>query len=1087
MINFRILYYKYCNICGNPHTTEDCSLLQNVEIIPDTVTLSRARLTLPGGLEIIDLADGSTSVIAKNQFKRGAQFGPMIARLTTEFDITASFPLKMFSEDMEGNNDCQFLDTSDENLCNWMSLVPAATCLEEQNLICFQMKNEVYFLLVKDVEPGEQLRVWYAPHYGTQMSAKQLGSSLSNQQVFPMDIEDPIVISTDPCPIPEEIKKRKKKRSVANPLSINSSPELRELLASKLPSTILGAKDPKSEWECLKCGFKSESLPEYAKHLLSHREVLEPYKCCACQNVLSSRLALKRHALRCKSKSNGGTENAETGSAGITSSVVDELDKTVVESNADHIDGYDKAQLNHSDMSNVLDSLTDSTSMKKLLLADSSRLIPCSDKELPFNKEYDTLLDSLTDFRPNSSNMMSDPNYSCEIPLKNKPNTEESAGICNERLSVTAQHSKEMVADNPPILGLGDEIVFQDIKSYTDIEVDKNTGFNNKMIFDSHHTDQQLLQDNGITLKTCDKPDKTDESVDPNDLDLDLLCGGTLDVTEADKERLVDNLIKDSEERLNTSENICISTGNNENAAVTSSINSGENPSQFQIKLENNPFEEIDLTLEFDGPDEQIIADKKLEKQINKSYSCEICNKKFSEASYLYRHFKSHTGEFTCVVCLRVFSRKETLENHMCTSVRVFQCKLCTIVFKTKRDLAKHKKQHHNEQASNNEESWSKLNFRKNLENPAQLPPSGAETNNLETLTRREYVCEQCGSTYKSLRGLTYHRLSRHSERNFTCYICDKKFHRKSILDAHVDTHLKLKKSCPICKTVLSGKKALSNHIRRQTCGTRYKCLDCGKAFPQKSFLLIHKRTEHPDNEKPDDRQQSVQKSTGTQSNADEQPTLKSSDNQQLQTKNKSGNRRKKSRNRNEEYICRYCDTILNNRNSLERHLRVKHQDSREEWSTTEVLDSMRVVIEEVATTHPVAPFPVTTTHQANQEPIPSVNTENNVVTIDLDAAAIQPSTSDTAENLPNATANQLCTLDYEFTLKTDNTNEEPEAIGYQQLTQPLNAAELFQLEDNTPTLILEDGTVVQSQIPLDKELFYLVLAPEHETIFSIE
>jgi hypothetical protein len=47
-------------------------------------------------------------------------------------------------------------------------------------------------------------------------------------------------------------------------------------------------------------------------------------------------------------------------------------------------------------------------------------------------------------------------------------------------------------------------------------------------------------------------------------------------------------------------------------------------------------------------------------------YNCDICNKEFHKADYLYRHLRKHTGEFTCVSCLAVFARKESLTNHPC-------------------------------------------------------------------------------------------------------------------------------------------------------------------------------------------------------------------------------------------------------------------------------------------------------------------------------------------------------------------------------------------------------------------------------------
>lgn len=51
---------------------------------------------------------------------------------------TVTFPLKIFSDSHEELSEC-YLDTCDENECNWMMFVAAATSFEEQNLICYQV------------------------------------------------------------------------------------------------------------------------------------------------------------------------------------------------------------------------------------------------------------------------------------------------------------------------------------------------------------------------------------------------------------------------------------------------------------------------------------------------------------------------------------------------------------------------------------------------------------------------------------------------------------------------------------------------------------------------------------------------------------------------------------------------------------------------------------------------------------------------------------------------------------------------------------------------------------------------------------
>lgn len=79
-------------------------------------------------------------------------------------------------------------------------------------------------------------------------------------------------------------------------------------------------------------------------------------------------------------------------------------------------------------------------------------------------------------------------------------------------------------------------------------------------------------------------------------------------------------------------------------------------------------------------------------------YNCDICNKEFHKADYLYRHLRKHTGEFTCVSCLAVFARKESLMNHSCFAdasgtnedAAALTCPYCQKKFLVKRLLKRH-------------------------------------------------------------------------------------------------------------------------------------------------------------------------------------------------------------------------------------------------------------------------------------------------------------------------------------------------------------------------------------------------------------
>lgn len=48
----------------------------------------------------------------------------------------------------------------------------------------FQDSHDIYFVSLRDIEPGEQLRVWYSQQYGAKMKAKPLLSKKTKTKDF---------------------------------------------------------------------------------------------------------------------------------------------------------------------------------------------------------------------------------------------------------------------------------------------------------------------------------------------------------------------------------------------------------------------------------------------------------------------------------------------------------------------------------------------------------------------------------------------------------------------------------------------------------------------------------------------------------------------------------------------------------------------------------------------------------------------------------------------------------------------------------------------------------------------------------------
>lgn len=48
---------------------------------------------------------------------------------------------------------------------NWMSLVKCARFPDEQNLIAVQVEAQIFYDACKDIQPGQELLVWYGDCY----------------------------------------------------------------------------------------------------------------------------------------------------------------------------------------------------------------------------------------------------------------------------------------------------------------------------------------------------------------------------------------------------------------------------------------------------------------------------------------------------------------------------------------------------------------------------------------------------------------------------------------------------------------------------------------------------------------------------------------------------------------------------------------------------------------------------------------------------------------------------------------------------------------------------------------------------------
>ena len=135
----------------------------------------------------------------------------------------------------------------------------------------------------------------------------------------------------------------------------------------------------------------------------------------------------------------------------------------------------------------------------------------------------------------------------------------------------------------------------------------------------------------------------------------------------------------------------------------------------------------------------------------DKKYKCETCDKEFVQSSHVKRHEKAHfEGKIhECKTCLRKFSSADVLKFHqrIHSGENVYKCELCDKSFAQKGNLKRHKKIH---DAYGN--SQEKTYLRQ---------------------SQRTYECDICCKTFASSE-LKKHKIIHSDQKPFQCIACNK-------------------------------------------------------------------------------------------------------------------------------------------------------------------------------------------------------------------------------------------------------------------------------------------------------------------------
>ncbi|XP_076002532.1 PR domain zinc finger protein 10 [Genypterus blacodes] len=162
----------WCEECNNANPSA-CMKHGPLHPIPNRPVMSKARASLPLVLYIDRFLGG---VFSKRRIPKRTQFGPVEGPLVPQRELQEHYiHLKLCLLDAEKGiekSDDTWFDLSDVDSCNWMMFVRPAQNHLEQNLVAYQYGSEIYYTTIKNIQPKQELKVWYAASYAEFVNQK---------------------------------------------------------------------------------------------------------------------------------------------------------------------------------------------------------------------------------------------------------------------------------------------------------------------------------------------------------------------------------------------------------------------------------------------------------------------------------------------------------------------------------------------------------------------------------------------------------------------------------------------------------------------------------------------------------------------------------------------------------------------------------------------------------------------------------------------------------------------------------------------------------------------------------------------------